>query len=102
MAIRKILERNTMKQSYIRITIEAPSYEAKATADHFGKDRKYEVISRSKSYPCEGTSNVRIYLRVAKKTQLGYKHDGGWDKKHGKKRKHQRINYEALMMPSYH
>ena len=91
-----------MKQSYVRVTIEAPSYEAKATADHFGKDRKYEVVSRSKPYPCEGTSNVKIYLRVIKKTQLGYQHKGGWDRqKHGKRKKQKPVNYEALMKPSY-
>ena len=82
-----------MKQRYVKVTIEAPAYEAKAAAEQYSKDRKYEVLSRSKPYP----------LHVIKKTQLGYKHEGGWKKagKHGKQRKSPRINYEALMMPSY-
>ena len=91
-----------MKLPYVKVTIEAPAYEAKAAAEQYSKDRKYEVLSRSKPYPCKESSNVKIYLHVIKKTQLGYHHDGGWDKKHGKKRKNQRINYEALMMPSYY
>ena len=66
-----------MRQRYIKVIIEAPSYEAKAIADHYGKDRKYEVISRSRSFPCKESSNVRIYLHVVKKTQLGYHHNGG-------------------------
>ena len=97
----KIEERRNMKLPYVKVTIEAPTYEAKAAAEQYSKDRKYEVLSRSKPYPCKNSSNVKIYLHVIKKTQLGYHHDGGWDKKHGKKRKNQRINYEALMMPSY-
>lgn len=94
-------ERRSMKLNYVKVTIEAPSYEAKAAADQYSKDRKYEVLSRSKPYPCRDSSNVKIYLHVIKKTQLGYKHDGGWDRRHGKKRKHQRVNIEALMKQPY-
>ena len=53
-----------MKRRYIKVTIEAPSYDAKAIADHYIKDRKYEVISRSRSFPCRESSNVRIYLHI--------------------------------------
>lgn len=94
-------ERSVMKKQYVKVTIEAPSYEAKAAADQYSKDRKYEVISRSHAYPCKDSSNVKIYLHVIKKTQLGYNHNGGWDNKHGKKRKQQRVNYKALMQPTY-
>ena len=99
----QIKERRKMKLPYVKVTIEAPAYEAKAAAEQYSKDRKYEVLSRSKPYPCKESSNVKIYLHVMKKTQLGYKHEGGWKKagKHGKQRKSPRINYEALMMPSY-
>ena len=100
MAIRNS-ERRIMKKTYVKITIEAPSYEAKAAANQYSKDRKYEVLSRSKPYPCKDSSNVRIYLHVIKKTQLGYNHDGGWDRKHGKKRKQQKVNYESLMRQPY-
>ena len=98
----KIEERRNMKLPYVKVTIEAPTYEAKAAAEQYSKDRKYEVLSRSKPYPCKNSSNVKIYLHVIKKTQLGYRHEGGWKKagKHGKQRKSPRINYEALMMPS--
>lgn len=91
-----------MKQSYVKVTIEAPSYEAKAAADQYSKDRKYEVLSRSRPYPCGNSSNVKIHLHVIKKTQLGYKHKGSWDRqKHGKRKRQKPINYEALMRPSY-
>ena len=93
-----------MKLPYVKVTIEAAAYEAKAAAEQYSKDRKYEVLSRSKPYPCRESSNVKIYLHVINKTQLGYNHEGGWNraKKHGKQRKPQRINYEALMQPSYY
>lgn len=92
-----------MKLPYIKVTIEAPVYEAKAAAEQYSKDRKYKVLSRSKAYPCKESSNVKIHLHVIKKTRLGYSHDGGWDKskKRTKKWKPQNTNYEALMMPSY-
>ena len=103
LGILKRYRKGEMKQRYVKVTIEAPAYEAKAAAEQYSKDRKYEVLSRSKPYPCKESSNVKIYLHVIKKTQLGYKHEGGWKKagKHGKQRKSPRINYEALMMPSY-
>ena len=59
-----------MKLPYVKVTIEAPAYEAKAAAEQYSKDRKYEVLSRSKPYPCKESSNVKIYLHVIKKTQL--------------------------------
>ncbi len=91
-----------MKPTYVKITIEAPVFDAKAAAENYGKDRKYTVLSKSKPYPCEGTSNVRIYLHVVKKTQLGCQHNSGRDNQKHKKKKNQKpINYEALMMPSY-
>ena len=33
-----------MKQRYVKVTIEAPAYEAKAAAEQYSKDRKYEVL----------------------------------------------------------
>lgn len=50
-----------MKLPYVKVTIEAPAYEAKAAAEQYSKDRKYEVLSRSKPYPCRESSNVKIY-----------------------------------------
>ena len=47
-----------MKLPYIKVTIEAPVYEAKAAAEQYSKDRKYKVLSRSKAYPCKESSNV--------------------------------------------
>ena len=92
-----------MKLPYVKVTIEAPAYEAKAAAEKYSKDRKYEVLSRSKPYPCKESSNVKIYLHVIKKTQLGYQHKGGWNNQKNKKRKNPKpVNYEALMMPSYY
>ena len=93
--------RRRMKLKYVKVTIEAPSYEAKAAADNYCKDRKYEVISRSKPYPCRESSNVKIHLRVIKKTQLGYQHGGGWSHNHGKKRKNQKMDIESLMRQPY-
>ena len=92
-----------MKRRYIKVTIEAPSYDAKAIADHYIKDRKYEVISRSRSFPCRDSSNVRIYLHIVKKTQLDHGNSGRWNKTCKKKRRHisEDINYEALMRKAY-
>ena len=39
-----------INQKHIRVMIEAPAYEAKSLAEHYRKDRKYEVIDRSKLY----------------------------------------------------
>ena len=92
-----------MKRRYIKVTIEAPSYDAKAIADHYIKDRKYEVISRSRSFPCRASSNVRIYLHIVKKTQWNPGNCNGWNKNRKRKRKHETedINYEALMRKAY-
>lgn len=46
-----------MKLKYVKVTIEAPSYDAKAAADQYSKDRKYEVLSRSKPYEVYGSTN---------------------------------------------
>ncbi|MBQ9359609.1 MAG: hypothetical protein IJT96_01065 [Lachnospiraceae bacterium] len=82
----------------VKVVIEASAYEAKAMADHYYRDRKYEVVSRSKPRPCKG-NKVRICLSLIKKTQLGYRHDGGWDKR--KDRRKHRLNIEELMRQPY-
>ena len=94
-------ERRRMKQKYVKVTIEAPTYEAKAAAEQYSKDRKYEVLSRSKPYPCRDNSNVKIYLHVIKKTQLEYHPNAGRDRKRRKIRKHQRDSIEYLMKQPY-
>lgn len=95
-----------MKQTYVKITIEAPSYAAKAAADNYCKNRQYVVLSRSKPYPSRVNSNVRIHLRVIKKTQLGYNHKGGWDTKKGSKQRNrisinEETDYKQLMRQPY-
>ena len=96
-----------MKQTYVKITIEASSYAAKAAADNYCKNRQYVVLSRSKPYPSKVNSNVKIHLRVIKKTQLGYNHKGGWDTKKSNKQLRNRISkieetdYKHLMMQPY-
>ena len=89
-------------QKQIRVMIEATAYEAKSLAEHYRKDRKYEVIDRSKPYPC-GKNHVRIRLRVVKKTQLGYQHKGGLSSKGKNNRNYerQRLNIQELMKKPY-
>ena len=57
-----------MDRQCVRITIEAAGCEAKALADSYFKNEKYEVIERSEPKPMKG-GMVRIRLNVVKKTR---------------------------------
>lgn len=56
------------KPPCMRIMIEGCSYEAKAMADSYEENKKYEVLERSKPYP-QKNGKVRIFLHVVKKAR---------------------------------
>ena len=55
----------------IKIRISGPTYELKAYLEHMEKDKKYQILSKSRPLKNKGTNrHYRIFTDVERKSRL--------------------------------
>ena len=89
------------KKSYVKITIEAPGCEAKALANSYFKNEKYEVVEKAEPKPMK-CGMVKIDLQVMKKTRMLKRKSNEYRmRKEGIARELGRMNVESLMSHAF-